>query len=40
MFVLSRQIRVFYEVFEERNRIDIQLFWNNSRDPLELEKYF
>lgn len=40
MFVLSRQTTVFYEVFEEKSRIDVQLFWNNSKDPMELEKYF
>ena len=40
MFVLSKQTTIFYEVLEEKERIDIQLFWNNSKDPLELEKFF
>ncbi len=40
MFVLSEQTTVFYEVFENKNRIDLQLFWNNSRDTNELDKYF
>ena len=40
MFVLSKQTTVFYEVFEQKNRIDLQLFWNNSKDQKELERYF
>ncbi|WP_026450482.1 type II toxin-antitoxin system RelE/ParE family toxin [Aequorivita capsosiphonis] len=39
MFVLSKQTTVFHEVFEEKNRIDIQLFWNNTKDPKGLEIY-
>ncbi|MBK5213063.1 MAG: type II toxin-antitoxin system RelE/ParE family toxin [Flavobacteriaceae bacterium] len=39
MFVLSKQTTVFYEVFEDKKRIDLQLFWNNSKGPKELEKY-
>lgn len=40
MFVLSKQTTVFYEVFEDKKRIDLQLFWNNSKNPKELERYF
>lgn len=40
IFVLSKQTNIFYEVLEKKNRIDIQLFWNNSKDPEEFEKYF
>ncbi len=39
MFVLSKQTTFFYEVFEDKKRIDLQLFWNNSKNPKELEKY-
>lgn len=39
MIVLSKQTTVFYEVLEEKNRIDLQWFWNNSKDPKELEKH-
>jgi plasmid stabilization system protein ParE len=38
-FVLSKQTTVFYEVFKEKIRIDIQFFWNNTKDPKELKKY-
>ncbi|HAV55243.1 MAG TPA: hypothetical protein DCX41_10005 [Aequorivita sp.] len=40
MFVLSKQTTVFYEVFENKKRIDLQFFWNNARDPKNLEKYY
>jgi plasmid stabilization system protein ParE len=36
-FVLSRQTTVFYQVFEDKKRIDLQLFWNNLRDPNDLK---
>jgi len=36
-FVLSRQTTIFYQVIEAKNRIDLQLFWNNLRDPNDLK---
>lgn len=38
VFVLSKQTTVIYEVFEDLNRIDLQYFWNNNKNPKELEK--
>ena len=38
VFVLSKQTTVIYEVFDDLNRIDLLLFWNNKRDQNELKK--
>jgi translation initiation factor 6 (eIF-6) len=36
--VISKQTTLYYKVIENENQIDLILFWNNSQNPLHLQK--
>jgi hypothetical protein len=36
--VISKQTTLYYKIIEEKNQIDLILFWNNSQNPTQLEK--
>lgn len=36
--VISKQTTLYYRILEDGNRIDLVLFWNNKRNPKELQK--
>ena len=37
--VISKQTTLYYSFDEERSVIDLLLFWNNLKNPEDLEKY-
>lgn len=37
-FVISRQTTLFFDFQKDKKRIELLLFWNNKRNPKELEK--
>jgi hypothetical protein len=36
--VISKQTTLYYRILEDKNQIDLILFWNNKRNPKELLK--
>ncbi|AOW10997.1 type II toxin-antitoxin system RelE/ParE family toxin [Flavobacterium gilvum] len=36
--VISKQTRLFYRINESQNQIELVLFWNNKRNPVDLIK--
>lgn len=36
--VISKQTTLFYRILEDKNQIDLILFWSNKRNPKELLK--
>ena len=38
-FVISKQTSLFYKISEDELRIDLILFWNNKKNPKNLDKY-
>lgn len=36
--VISKQTTLYYRILEDKNQIDLVLFWNNKRNPNELLK--
>lgn len=38
-FVISKQITLFFDVFEDLQTIELLLFWNNSDNPKILKKH-
>jgi len=37
-FVISKQTKLFFDVYEDRKVIELLLFWNNQKDPKDLKK--
>lgn len=38
-FVISKQTTVYFDYYEDRDLIELLLFWNNQKDPLKLKEF-